>query len=270
MYALDALGFGWSAKPDDAEYSGYDIWAEQVIDFLGEVVGATQERRVVLVGNSLGGFTALQAAAARPDVIAGVVVLNACGSVAEEVVVSDMMGAVGSTTSDKESMPSRFMQTLRTASGSATDTLLTIVATAYFHLSRRPGNVRRSLQRLYVDHRCVDDELVNSVVSPSLDPGAFAVCKGVLGSMFSVDPLDKFLRGLKHGCVLTARSPPPMLVIWGTRDPWMPLSTPERIVRHYGEDHVTTVHLHNAGHCPHDDATASCVNHALLDFPKRV
>ena len=64
VYALDCLGFGWSDKPL-VDY--YPLWQEQIADFVREVVGGGQ--KVVLVGNSLGGYNALATAAAHPDLV---------------------------------------------------------------------------------------------------------------------------------------------------------------------------------------------------------
>ncbi|PHT56601.1 hypothetical protein CQW23_05087 [Capsicum baccatum] len=61
VYALDLLGFGWSEKAK-IDYDAL-IWRDQVVDFLKEVV----KQPAVLVGNSLGGFTALLAAAPQPE-----------------------------------------------------------------------------------------------------------------------------------------------------------------------------------------------------------
>ncbi|KAM3363110.1 2-hydroxymuconate semialdehyde hydrolase-like [Capsicum galapagoense] len=61
VYALDLLGFGWSEKAK-IDYDAL-IWRDQVVDFLKEVV----KQPTVLVGNSLGGFTALLAAAPQPE-----------------------------------------------------------------------------------------------------------------------------------------------------------------------------------------------------------
>lgn len=36
VFAIDMLGFGWSEKPL-LEYSGCEIWANQVADFVKEV-----------------------------------------------------------------------------------------------------------------------------------------------------------------------------------------------------------------------------------------
>lgn len=69
--AVDLPGFGYSARPWPYDYS-YAAQAARLLGFL-------EYRRIarwVLVGNSLGGATALAAAAARPERVAALVLVN--------------------------------------------------------------------------------------------------------------------------------------------------------------------------------------------------
>lgn len=103
VYALDLLGFGWSSKAL-IDYGGGDAWVAQagtsaviapamschslssvlaqVSKFLEEKVGS---QPAVLVGNSLGGFVSLATAAARPDLVKGVVLINGAGRFEEDL-----------------------------------------------------------------------------------------------------------------------------------------------------------------------------------------
>ena len=56
VYAVDLLGFGASDKPGSQFDFSISAWAEQVVEFAQEVVGAP----VVLVGNSIGSLISLQ------------------------------------------------------------------------------------------------------------------------------------------------------------------------------------------------------------------
>ncbi|KAJ8567538.1 hypothetical protein K7X08_019746 [Anisodus acutangulus] len=73
VYAVDLLGFGWSEKAR-IDYDAL-IWRDQIVDFLKEIV----KQPAVLVENSVGGFTTLLAAAALPDQVKGVSLLNSAG-----------------------------------------------------------------------------------------------------------------------------------------------------------------------------------------------
>ncbi|MCF8126991.1 MAG: alpha/beta hydrolase [Deltaproteobacteria bacterium] len=74
VWALDMKGFGWSDKPEDADYS-----PEQL---LKEVNGWMDEmglRKVVFVGNSLGGGIAWEMALMHPDKVKQLVLIDAAG-----------------------------------------------------------------------------------------------------------------------------------------------------------------------------------------------
>ena len=79
VHALDLLGFGRSAKPAGVAYGGA-LWRDLLCAYVRERIG----RPTVLVGNSLGGYSALAAGAALEDDCAGVVLLNAAGPFSEE------------------------------------------------------------------------------------------------------------------------------------------------------------------------------------------
>jgi len=87
VYAIDLLGFGASDKPL-LDYDS-DIWVAQCAGFLREVGGCGATQRAVVVGNSIGGFTALALAAAHPELVRGIASLNGAGrfspTVAERV-----------------------------------------------------------------------------------------------------------------------------------------------------------------------------------------
>lgn len=92
VYAMDLLGFGWSEKAL-VEYNSGGLWGQQIQDFISDVIsnypdavhagGATNSLnafssssssgsacdQVVLVGNSLGGYACMNAAARAPDLI---------------------------------------------------------------------------------------------------------------------------------------------------------------------------------------------------------
>lgn len=97
VYGVDYLGQGrsWPADCDDGNsederglsYSA-DVWVEQIIGFLDEVVlanhshrrrkeGGAEEAGVHVLGNSLGGYLASFVASRRPDLVSALVLANA-------------------------------------------------------------------------------------------------------------------------------------------------------------------------------------------------
>lgn len=116
--------------------------------------------------------------------------------------------------------------------------------------------------QLYFRKDLVDDDLVDSVVLPTQEPGALGVCRAVLANMFSVERLDTMLNRLTQAAAMQGRKIP-LLVLWGDADPWMSATTPDHIQAHYEPVNVTR--LPDAGHCPQDDSHEK-VNEGVVRF----
>ncbi len=54
-----------------------DLWRKQLFDFSRDVMGVDENKRVYIMGNSLGGLLAVQIAALHPESVQGLVLLNA-------------------------------------------------------------------------------------------------------------------------------------------------------------------------------------------------
>ncbi|MGO1833557.1 2-hydroxymuconic semialdehyde hydrolase [Actinomycetales bacterium JB111] len=81
--APDLVGFGATVVPDDAEF-GIREWGRHVLRFL-DALGIEQ---AWLVGNSLGGWVALQLAIDHPDRVLGVVSMGTGGAAASAAIRS--------------------------------------------------------------------------------------------------------------------------------------------------------------------------------------
>ncbi len=239
VHAIDLLGFGRSAKPAGLPYGG-DLWRDQLVAYVRERIG----RPTVLVGNSLGGYAALAAGAALssvsdpaegPSLAAGVVLLNAAGPFSEDQAEPSGWGAIARRTFGRAIFASPVVQRL------------------LFENLRRPATVRRTLERVYIDRTNVDDALVESILRPSRDPGAF----GVFRTVFDIprgEPLD----------ALFSRLCAPLLLLWGLRDPWMNAEGRRASFARHAPPQTREVLL-DAGHCPHDEVPER-VNAALLEW----
>ena len=230
VHAIDLLGFGRSAKPAGLPYSGA-LWAEQLQSYVRERIG----RPTVLVGNSLGGYAALAAGAALGPEAAGVVLVNAAGPFSEEQAEPQGWGAITRRTIGGALLRSPVLQRL------------------IFENLRRPATVRRTLRQVYIDRSNVDEELVQSILRPSRDPGAF----GVFRTVFDIprgEPLD----------ALFSRLQAPLLLLWGIRDPWINAAGRRAQFQRHAPADTEEVVL-DAGHCPHDEVPEP-VNAALLEW----
>jgi pimeloyl-ACP methyl ester carboxylesterase len=230
VHALDLLGFGRSAKPEGPRYGGA-LWRDQLVAYVHERIG----RPTVLVGNSLGGYAALAAGAALGDQCAGVALLNAAGPFSDEQGEPKGWGAIARRTIGSALLKSAILQRL------------------LFENMRRPGNVRRTLKQVYIDPTNVDDELVESILRPSRDPGAF----GVFRTVFDIprgQPLDELFAQLQA----------PLLLLWGIRDPWINAAGRRGAFQRHAPANTTEVVL-QAGHCPHDEVPDQ-VNRAMVEW----
>ena len=230
VHALDLLGFGRSAKPEELSYGGA-LWRDQLVAYVAERIG----RPTVLVGNSLGGFAALAAGAALGDQAAGVVLLNAAGPFSDEQAPPKGWGAIARQTIGGALLKSPVLQRI------------------LFENLRRPATIRRTLNQVYIDKTNVDDALVEAIRLPSRDPGAF----GVFRTVFDIpkgQPLDE----------LFAQLTCPLLLLWGIRDPWINAAGRRGAFQRHAPANTTEVVL-DAGHCPHDEVPDQ-VNQALLTW----
>jgi pimeloyl-ACP methyl ester carboxylesterase len=230
VHALDLLGFGRSAKPAGVAYGGA-LWRDLLCAYIRERIG----RPTVLVGNSLGGYSALAAGAALGEDCAGVVLLNAAGPFSEEKAPLKGWGAIARKSIGTAILKSPVVQRL------------------LFENLRRPATIRRTLLQVYIDQTNVDDELVEAIRQPSLDPGAFGVFRTVF-DIPSGQPLDELFAQLKA----------PLLLLWGIRDPWINAAGRRETFQRYAPEATTEVVL-EAGHCPHDEVP-SIVNAELLQW----
>ncbi len=230
VHAFDLLGFGKSPKPNDVEYSGA-LWKDQVIAYVKEVI----KKPTVIVGNSLGGYAALAAGAELNELSAGVILLNAAGYFSEEKLIKKNM-----------------MQTsLETVAGIFLKNV--VLQRLIFENMRNPKNIRKTLNQVYLNKDNVDDYLVESIRNPSLDAGAFNVFKSVFNpSGPQGEPLDLLFKKLKS----------PLLLLWGSKDPWMNTPKKRNLYKKYTPENTTEVIL-DAGHCPHDEIPEQVNNHII-------
>ncbi|XP_068669320.1 pheophytinase, chloroplastic isoform X2 [Aristolochia californica] len=235
VYAVDLLGFGWS----DKAIIQYDatIWRDQVADFLKEIV----KEPAILVGNSLGGFTALVTAAELPEVVLGVVLLNSAGQ------FSNPSGTVDQGV--EETALQKFL--LKPLKEFFQRTVLGFL----FWQSKQPSRVESVLKSVYVNTSNVDDYLIQSITKPTEDPNAGEVYYRLMTTFMSNQSkytLDGMLS--KLSC--------PLLLLWGDLDPWVGPTKAVKIKDFYRNTSLVNL---QAGHCPHDEVP-ELVNKALVDW----
>ena len=213
VWAIDLLGFGRSAKPA-LQYSG-QLWQQQLQDFITQVIGT----KTVVAGNSLGGYASLCVAANCPNEVSGVILLNSAGPFGDHV-------------GPKLANPlQRLIKNVM---------LQPLPSYLLFQFVRRRRNIRKTLEKVYVDKTAVTDRLVEEIYQPSCDPGAPQVFASVFKSPQG-ETVDQLLSQLQS----------PLMAIWGEGDPWMKVR--ERSLKSHQYYPQLTEHFLGAGHCPHDE-----------------
>jgi pimeloyl-ACP methyl ester carboxylesterase len=232
VFAFCKLGFGLSSKPV-RDYSA-EVWRDQTVDFLKEVV----QKPATLVGNSLGGFSALYAAATdeAKSMVNGVILMNGAGRFRD------------SMAEEEPKKPNAFVESIQNA-------IQRLIIGVSFVVTKQPARIEQVLRQVYpIDDSKVDPELVESIRFPSLDPNAQEVFYRVIsknGNGPSVY-VDDLLENLE--C--------PLLLCWGEHDPWIRPQTADKVQAIYPKSQRVNI---DAGHCPQDEAPEA-VNEAIRNF----
>ncbi|MEO0540071.1 MAG: alpha/beta fold hydrolase [Cyanobacteria bacterium P01_A01_bin.105] len=232
VWAIDLIGFGRSSKPSRG-YSA-ELWRNQLHDFIQQVIG----RPAVLAGNSIGGYSCLFTAATRPESVAGAALLNGVGSFTDQMPETD---------------PNPFKETI----GKIIKAIILSPVPSWivFQFVRNKSYIRKTLKQVYVNQAAVTDELIDNIYRPATAPEAPAA----FAALFKAERgerVDVLLKQLQR----------PLLLLWGTRDPWMDCRDRSRLFRQYYGD--IEEHFLEAGHCPHDDRP-DLVNPLMQDWVLR-
>ncbi|XP_057787336.1 pheophytinase, chloroplastic isoform X3 [Salvia miltiorrhiza] len=235
---------GLEELPFKPEGYNYWTWRDRKIHYVVEGEGLP----IVLIHGfgasafhwSLGGFTALVAAASLQDQVKGVVLLNSAGQFGD---------ASSPATETEENAVQKFvLKPLK-------DVFQRVVLGFLFWQAKQPARVESVLKSVYVNSTNVDDYLINSITRPADDPNAGEVYYRLMTRFMSNQrkyTLDSVLSQLS--C--------PLLLVWGDLDPWVGPAKALRIKEFYPGTSLVNL---QAGHCPHDEVP-ELVNKALLEW----
>lgn len=232
VYALDLLGFGASEKG----FTDYRIqtWIDQVYDFWRTLI----QRPMILVGNSIGSLIALAAAAAHPDMVAGVVMISLPDPGVRQEMIPAVLAPVVSTLERLFTSP--------------------LLLRPLFYCVRRPALIRQWVKLAYANPEAITEELVEILATPPQDRGS--------ARTFCL--LFQALAGNHFGPSVRSILPTiqvPLLLIWGRQDQMIPpkFANPQHFLQY--NPLLTLIELDQAGHCPHDECP-DIVNQGILDW----
>ena len=230
VFAVDLLGFGGSDKPN-LDYT-LELWQQQLQDFWEVHI----QEPTVFVGNSIGALLSLMIGANRPEITLGSVLINCAGGLNHRP--------------DELNLP------LRLVMGAFTKLVSSPLTGKFvFNSIRQKQRIRNTLFQVYCDRQAVTEELVDLLYEPSCDPGAQQVFASVLTAPAGPTPQT-----------LLERLERPLLVLWGDKDPWTPISGAGIYQQRAQTDNYTDFYpIPNAGHCPHDEKP-EIVNQLILDW----
>ncbi|GKY98263.1 hypothetical protein MPSEU_000784000 [Mayamaea pseudoterrestris] len=228
--------------PLDSPYNFF-TWANLINDFCRDVVLKDssmnkQQQHAVLVCNSIGTISALQAVIDQPDLYRGVMVIapNFRELHSAEVPYS------------KFAMPIiRFQQAWLRDQGQG-----------LFDALAKPATVKNILKVPYAVKEQVDDTLVQVLLDPLLTEGASRVVFDTLS--YSAGPLPEQQ-------LQTFPANKPVWVCYGHEDPWTPAARVEALTQYSPVERVTG--WAGVGHCPMDER-ADLVHDMLYEFLERL
>ena len=259
-YAIDILGQGESwpnSTPvtKDGLYISIDLWLRQLVEFSIDVMGASSSQPIVVVGNSLGGFLAVQMAAQHPHLVKGICLLNATPFWSFLPPVED---SHGSPTPRKlrqgvwSLLPEQF-GTLPVPS-----TLQLAIREFWWDILRKPETIRNLLGLVYYNKSSVTDHDVERIIKATDNPLALDVFAAIALSPKSKLDFNQALKIINNNGT-------PCLMLYGREDPWVVPLWGSRLKRKV--ESAIYCELSPAGHCPANEVPRT-VNEALSEWIK--
>uniref|UniRef100_A0A7S0BDA6 AB hydrolase-1 domain-containing protein n=1 Tax=Rhodosorus marinus TaxID=101924 RepID=A0A7S0BDA6_9RHOD len=226
VYAIDLLGFGFSDKPQVGELCSegrpvaydYDTWSSQVAKFLEQVVG-TQS---FLVANSIGCVAALQTAVDNPQLVHGVVQFDP----SLRLLTVQRRNWIDNITAP---LIMKALVNLRP------------LASFFFTNLSNPQTLKKVLKLAYQDEEKIDDQLVQALRAPALEPGALDVFLAFI--TYDTGPIpEDFLEIIQQ----------PTMIVWGENDQLEPIKIGRTLADFSSVEEFVV--LPGVGHCPQDEA----------------
>ena len=248
VFSLDLIGFGKSDQPGPNRLKKLDnfVWSMQVADFLREVIKTTDNGKVTIIGNSLGGLVGITTAAFNHELVDSVI--------AAPLADPDLIKR-------QNRKPPRWLF-------SAKNKLITIFfkllpLELIIPLIAKTNLIILALQSAYNHSIKLDSDLKRIVIEPSqrdTAPRALrAMCIGMStreAKLTAPYLLDRIRSIPDHAKIL---------LIWGKKDKFIPLALSKRLTNRFPWLQLSIIN--NAGHCPHDESPSD-FNQCVLNWLK--
>lgn len=238
VFAIDLLGQGesWPAETEGLAF-GPELWADQVRDFIDQVVGEP----AFVAGNSLGGYVATLLAATTPDRVRGVILFNA--------------SPFWSSAPNPVTEPER-AERMPWDGKLPAPWFVRLLLSLWWRMLRTPAVLRALLSMVYADSSAVDDTLIHNILKPTKRKGA----ADIFCSVFFSPRTELSFNDMLDRC---RENRTPLLLLYGEQDPWVVPLWGQRLKRRVPD--AVYLELQNSGHCPHHE-TPAAVNAMVASF----
>lgn len=258
VYAMDILGQGESwpnstPSTEDELYISIDLWLKQMVDFAHEVMKVGPEEPLYLVGNSLGGFLAVQLAAQHPELVKGIVLLNATPFWSFLPPIQDAHGNPTPRKTRKgiwSLLPDRF------GSLPVPNTLKSLIKAYWWDVLRKSETIRNLLGLVYHHKGSVTDKDVERIIRATDQPLALDVFAAI-----ALSPRSRL--DFNQALAIISSQGTPCLMLYGREDPWVVPLWGARLKRRVKQ--AVYIELSPAGHCPANEVP-STVNEAISEW----
>ena len=243
VFSLDLLGFGASDQPGIRQSGPLDnrIWGQQTAAFLQEIV----QRPAVLVGNSLGGLSALTTAVLTPHLVRALV----AAPLPDPALL--------------QPLPRRRSPWRRRWIRRWLGLVVQLIPLQWIvPVIARSKLIRLGLQGAYTASITNDLDLQQLIGRPARRPTAARALRAMTLGM-SLRPRGATAPALLEQLATTNL---PMLLLWGQNDRFIPLTIGQQVVHQHPWVELNV--LHHCGHCPHDEDPIQFLN-ALLPWLDR-
>tara|TARA_Y100000589_G_scaffold135998_1_gene130139 strand:+ start:218 stop:1159 length:942 start_codon:yes stop_codon:yes gene_type:complete len=232
VYTIDLLGFGESDQPGINQIGKLDngIWCDQITDFIREVIRPIHSKKIIIIGNSLGGLVALTCAVAIPEEVYAVIASPLPDPISIE------------TPKDKK----RKYQILKFRLAKIFANLIPIEIILFIIVNFKIINL--GLNSAYFKKTNVDEKLIKIISKPVKRKTASRALRAMLFGMSTRSIKLKSSYLLRN---LSRLKKVPLLLIWGEKDTFIPLFFGKRIANLY--PWVKLKIVANSGHCVHDE-----------------
>jgi pimeloyl-ACP methyl ester carboxylesterase len=226
---LDMPGFGLTG-PRDGRHT-----LRELVVTVGALCDALDLEQVAVAGNSLGGGVAWRLAVERPDLVSGVLLLNAGGATLLSVLSGNLIATFG-TSLQRYATPRMAARLMLLDAHHDRSTVTTDLVTRYHDLMLREGNrgavvdLARNYERDHFDET-------------RHDRGGARVPRMPAAQTPEPEPWDEYD---------LADVSAPVLFQWGTEDDWLPGSFGRDLAAQVGDHQFVTYDA--VGHAPMEEA----------------